>query len=277
MRSNCGTRLVGIAFALIAAALPLLGQAAPPRNPDRNAYFGETHVHTSWSLDAFAIGNLLTTPGDAYKYFKGEPIKHPLGYDVKIDTPLDWAGVTDHSEYAGVVKLANEPGSAVSKIPAGAAADPEGQDEGGDGAGRAVRHQHARPRTAGQGAHVPGDRRHGLEAERRARRPGERAGQVHGVLLVRVDLDAEQHEPAPQRLLQGLRARCRRRRSARSTRTIRWTSGTGWTASARPATSCSPSRTTPTSRTAACSRPRSTPRAARSTPPTPRRACATSR
>src|SRR5215475_8404557 len=88
------------------------------RNPERDAYFGETHVHTSWSLDAFTIGNTLTTPGDAYKYFKGEPIKHPLGYDVKIDTPLDWAGVTDHSEYAGVVQLANEPGSAVSKIPA---------------------------------------------------------------------------------------------------------------------------------------------------------------
>ncbi len=85
--------------------------------PERHAYFGETHVHTSWSLDAFAIGNVLTNPGDAYKYFKGEPIKHPLGYDVKIDTPLDWAGVTDHSEYAGVVNLANEPGSAIAKIP----------------------------------------------------------------------------------------------------------------------------------------------------------------
>ncbi len=87
-------------------------------NPDKNAYFGETHVHTSWSLDAFAIGNTLMTPADAYKYFKGEPIKHPLGYDVKIDTPLDWAGVTDHSEYAGVIQMANEPGSKVGKIPA---------------------------------------------------------------------------------------------------------------------------------------------------------------
>jgi hypothetical protein len=102
--------LVAIA---IAAPVP-----AQEKNPERNAYFGETHVHTSWSLDAFAIGNVLTTPGDAYKYFKGEPIKHPLGYDVKIDTPLDWAGVTDHSEYAGVVNLANEPGSAISKLPA---------------------------------------------------------------------------------------------------------------------------------------------------------------
>jgi Protein of unknown function (DUF3604) len=103
-----------VAGGLCLIALPAL--AAP--NPERDAYFGETHVHTSWSLDAFALGNLLTTPGDAYKYFKGEPIKHPLGYDVKIDTPLDWAGVTDHSEYAGVVNLANEPGSAVSKLPA---------------------------------------------------------------------------------------------------------------------------------------------------------------
>src|SRR5215813_6908308 len=96
-----------------------LARSAPALagNPERDAYFGETHVHTSWSLDAFAIGNVLTTPGDAYKYFKGETIKHPLGFDVKIDTPLDWAGVTDHSEYAGVIQIANEPGSAVSKLP----------------------------------------------------------------------------------------------------------------------------------------------------------------
>ena len=56
-------------------------------------------------------------PGDAYKYFKGEPIKHPLGYDIKIDTPLDWAGVTDHSEYVGVIKLANEPGPRSASCP----------------------------------------------------------------------------------------------------------------------------------------------------------------
>jgi hypothetical protein len=91
---------------------------AQEKNPARNAYFGETHVHTSWSLDAWLFGNHLTDPGDAYKYFKGEPIKHPLGYEVKIDTPLDWAGVTDHSEYVGVIWLANEPGSPLSRQPA---------------------------------------------------------------------------------------------------------------------------------------------------------------
>lgn len=108
------TPVSAIVGAMLLAAWPVFAEP----NPERNAYFGETHVHTSWSLDAFAIGNVLTTPGDAYKYFKGEPIKHPLGFEVKIDTPLDFAGVTDHSEYAGVVNLANEPGSAVSKIPA---------------------------------------------------------------------------------------------------------------------------------------------------------------
>ena len=114
MRRSAGLPAI---HAVLASLLAIAGPSLAEPNPERQAFFGETHVHTSWSLDAFAIGNTLTNPGDAYKYFKGEPIKHPLGYDVKIDTPLDWAGVTDHSEYAGVVQLANEPGSAVSKIP----------------------------------------------------------------------------------------------------------------------------------------------------------------
>ncbi len=114
MRERFPRMTLRAVFAACLAALPASAQNAPA---ERQALFGETHVHTSWSLDAFAIGNTLTNPGDAYKYFKGEPIKHPLGYEVKIDTPLDWAGVTDHSEYAGVVNLANEPGSPVSKLP----------------------------------------------------------------------------------------------------------------------------------------------------------------
>jgi hypothetical protein len=92
-------------------------QPASQPNPERNAYFGETHVHTSWSFDAFIFGNHLTGPADAYQYFKGATIKHPLGYDIKIETPLDWAGVTDHSEYVGTVRLSNDPSSPISKLP----------------------------------------------------------------------------------------------------------------------------------------------------------------
>jgi Protein of unknown function (DUF3604) len=89
----------------------------PERNPDRNAYFGETHLHTSWSADAWLFGNRITGPDEAYKYAQGESIKHPMGFDIKIDTPLDFMGVTDHSEYVGITKEANTPGSYVSKLP----------------------------------------------------------------------------------------------------------------------------------------------------------------
>jgi Protein of unknown function (DUF3604) len=113
-RRRCLVTMVLAAVPLGAAVLPAYAQS----NPLRDAYFGETHVHTSYSVDAWLFGNRLTTPGDAYKYFKGETIKHPLGFDIQIDTPIDFAGVTDHSEYVGVIKLANDPTSPISKLPA---------------------------------------------------------------------------------------------------------------------------------------------------------------
>jgi hypothetical protein len=109
----CFRKVAAAATLVLLAALPAVG--AP--NRERKAYFGETHVHTSWSFDAYIFGNRVTGPADAYKYAKGEPIEHPMGYDIKITTPLDWMGVTDHSEYVGTVRLANEPGSAISKLP----------------------------------------------------------------------------------------------------------------------------------------------------------------
>jgi hypothetical protein len=87
-------------------------------NPERNVYFGQTHSHTSWSVDAYLIGNHVTTPEDALKYSMGLPVKHPSGHDVQIKgAPLDFHGVTDHSEYAGVISLANDPTSEFSKMP----------------------------------------------------------------------------------------------------------------------------------------------------------------
>ena len=54
-----------------------LSQEPPPSqhpNPERNAFFGETHVHTSWSFDAYVFGNMKAGPEDAYKYAMGQPI-----------------------------------------------------------------------------------------------------------------------------------------------------------------------------------------------------------
>src|SRR5262245_27141877 len=103
---------IGLGGAVLAS-----GAWAQQPNPDREAYFGETHIHTSWSVDAWVMGNRITGPADALKYAQGQTIKHPMGYDIKIETPMDFMGVTDHSEYVGVTKEANTPGSAISKLP----------------------------------------------------------------------------------------------------------------------------------------------------------------
>lgn len=92
-----------------------------PSNPDRECFFGQTHSHTSWSMDAYLIGNKLTTPEDAYKFAMGLPIKHPGGFDVQIKgRPLDFQGVTDHSEYVGTMAMATDPTTEIGKTAFGA-------------------------------------------------------------------------------------------------------------------------------------------------------------
>ena len=97
------------------AIAPASAQQQP--NPERNAYFGETHIHTSWSFDAYVFGNMKAGPEDAYKFAMGQPIEHPAGYEIKITRPLDFMAVTDHAEYVGTVPLANDPNSDISKLP----------------------------------------------------------------------------------------------------------------------------------------------------------------
>ncbi|MFT4565404.1 MAG: hypothetical protein ACI9FN_000357 [Saprospiraceae bacterium] len=71
-------------------------------NENRNAYFGDLHVHTSWSFDAF-IFNVRTTPDDAYNFGKGKAIPHVSGKPIQMGRPLDFMAVTDHAEYMGVM------------------------------------------------------------------------------------------------------------------------------------------------------------------------------
>jgi hypothetical protein len=101
----------------VMAAAPPVPATPVETNPERNAYFGQTHIHTSWSPDAYIFGNTVTGPAESYEYATGHPIKHPAGYMVKIKTPLDFQGVTDHAEYVGVMRLANDPSSSISKLP----------------------------------------------------------------------------------------------------------------------------------------------------------------
>ena len=69
-------------------------------NENRNLYFGDLHIHTSLSTDAFVMG-VRSMPDDAYRFAKGHAIRHAAGYSLSIDRPLDFAAVTDHAEYLG--------------------------------------------------------------------------------------------------------------------------------------------------------------------------------
>ena len=74
-------------------------EAKAPSNPLRDAYFGETHVHTAYSLDAY-IGGARLTPDAAYRFAQGEKMK-VNGQTHRTGEPLDFAAVTDHAEYLG--------------------------------------------------------------------------------------------------------------------------------------------------------------------------------
>jgi len=85
------------------ASAPAIAASAPvlpviPTNPLKEAYFGEQHVHTAYSLDAY-IGGARLTPSDAYRFAKGEEVAVG-GTRVRMK-PLDWAAITDHAEYIG--------------------------------------------------------------------------------------------------------------------------------------------------------------------------------
>jgi hypothetical protein len=82
------------------------GSACPDRNPLKNVYFGDLHVHTGYSLDAYAVAT-RSDPRDAYRFARGQSPVHIAsaakspGPEVKIDRPLQFAVVTDHSEFFG--------------------------------------------------------------------------------------------------------------------------------------------------------------------------------
>ena len=82
-----------------AVVSPLLN----PSNPNR-VFFGDTHLHTSYSPDAFLMANQTADPDTAYRYAKGYPVVHPYHKArIQIETPLDFLVVSDHAEFMGVI------------------------------------------------------------------------------------------------------------------------------------------------------------------------------
>tara|TARA_B110000483_G_scaffold194960_1_gene232459 strand:+ start:554 stop:2557 length:2004 start_codon:yes stop_codon:yes gene_type:complete len=91
----------------------------PQQSAARVPLFGDLHVHTTYSFDAYIFGT-LATPDDAYEFAKGKPIKHPAGFDVSLDRPLDFYGVTDHGTFLGQVAEAATPGNPYYDSPSSA-------------------------------------------------------------------------------------------------------------------------------------------------------------
>jgi hypothetical protein len=100
-------RFFGVALLTLVSVQALAEQ--PVQNPLRNVYFGETHMHTAYSLDAY-LGGTRQTPADAYRAAKGETVV-VNGQPHSMRRPLDFAAVTDHVEYLGEMYAALNPGT----------------------------------------------------------------------------------------------------------------------------------------------------------------------
>ena len=88
---------------------------SPSSNPEKNAYFGDLHLHTGFSADAALM--TVTAPDDAYRYAKGEAIPRSDNQTIQLKRPLDFLAVTDHAEYVGVVPKFSDPKSPLYSHP----------------------------------------------------------------------------------------------------------------------------------------------------------------
>ncbi len=112
--------LTGLAAGLGLLSLGMIAAQAEGEtasyNPLRNAYFGDLHIHTKNSFDAY-IFNVRVTPDDAYRYAKGDAITHAAGYKIRLrGAPLDFIAVTDHAEYMGVLPGIADPDNPLSNL-----------------------------------------------------------------------------------------------------------------------------------------------------------------
>ena len=103
MRTAHSTLTLALAVQLAAPALAGAADLAPAAatHPD-TVYWGDTHVHTYLSGDAFGMGSRLT-PDEAYRFAKGQPVTATGGAEARLRRPLDFLLIADHAENLGVL------------------------------------------------------------------------------------------------------------------------------------------------------------------------------
>ena len=87
------------------------GEATAPDR--RQVFYGDLHLHTAYSFDAWSLMGTKTTPDEAYKFARGETVTF-MGKPVRRAWPLDFTAVTDHSENIGVMNQLDDPTTAFS-------------------------------------------------------------------------------------------------------------------------------------------------------------------
>ena len=86
----------------------------PARTFPNRVYFGDTHLHTSYSADAGMAGAIVG-PEDAYRFARGEEVKSNSGLPVKLSRPLDFLVIADHAENLGLAPMIAESDPALLK------------------------------------------------------------------------------------------------------------------------------------------------------------------
>ena len=169
----------------------------PTQTYPNRVYFGDTHLHTSYSTDAGMVGATVG-PEEAYRFARGEEVNSNNGAPVRLQRPLDFLVIADHAENLGLAPmiaesspalLTNEWGKQVHDL-VKAGKGPEAFNLWA-GAMQALKDPFkgqeeplARPIVA-----APDGRR----------REVQRARPLHGHHRLRVDVGAERQQPAPQR------------------------------------------------------------------------------
>ena len=117
-------RLVGITIAWLCVSSGALAQDKQEYSPylEQNhanrVFWGDTHLHTSYSTDAGMVGNTLG-PKEALRFAKGEKVISSSGVPARLIRPLDFLVIADHSENLGLSPMINESNPELLKDPMG--------------------------------------------------------------------------------------------------------------------------------------------------------------
>ena len=93
---------------------PGVGQDYP-----KKLLWGDTHLHSNQSADAYTIGNSNLTPSDAFRFARGEEVISEKGVRAKLRVPLDFLMVSDHATFLGMFKRIENRDPEILKTPLG--------------------------------------------------------------------------------------------------------------------------------------------------------------